>query len=216
MPEEITLLLITAATIGVVHTLIGPDHYIPFVALARARGWSPMQAVRWTLVCGVGHVLGSVALGMIGIAAGLGVASIEAIEGTRGELASWMLMTFGTLYMAWGIHRALRRHAHDHHGDTGEWAHRTTTGWVLFVLFVLGPCEALIPVLMYPAATAGLAEVALVTGVFAIATILTMSGAVALCLTGVRAVNFAPLERYGHALAGAAILACGLAIQLGL
>jgi len=212
MGTEFGLLLVTAASIGVVHTILGPDHYIPFVALARARGWSPARALRWTLFCGAGHVLGSMALGVIGIALGLGVSRLEAIEGTRGELASWLLITLGTLYMVWGVHQAMRAHAHHRHGHT-HGVNRTATAWVLFIVFVLGPCEALIPVLMYPAATAGAFEVAAVTGVFALATVLTMSLAVMLCLVGVRMVAFGPFERYAHAVAGATILACGLGIQ---
>jgi nickel/cobalt exporter len=215
MGTEFGILLLTAATIGVVHTILGPDHYVPFIALAKARGWSPARALRWTLFCGVGHVLGSMALGVIGIAMGLGVSHIEAIEGTRGELAAWLLITLGTLYMVWGIHQAMRAHAHDHHGHSHA-VSRTTTAWVLFIIFVLGPCEALIPVLMYPAATAGAFEIAAVTGVFAIATVLTMSFAVVLGLVGIRRLAISRFERYAHALAGATILACGLAIQLGL
>jgi len=215
MDTEFGILLVTAATIGVVHTILGPDHYIPFVALARARGWSAGRALRWTLFCGVGHVLGSMALGVIGIALGLGVSHIEAIEGTRGELAAWLLITLGTLYMVWGIHQAMRAHAHHHHNHSHS-VNRTTTAWVLFIIFVLGPCEALIPVLMYPAATAGVFEVAAVTGVFAIATVLTMSFAVVLGLVGMQRLAIGRLERFAHALAGATILACGLAIQLGL
>ena len=40
MNQESTLLLWTAASIGFVHTLLGPDHYLPFVAMSRAGGWS--------------------------------------------------------------------------------------------------------------------------------------------------------------------------------
>jgi len=217
MPTELAVLLVTAATIGVVHTLLGPDHYVPFIALARARGWSLGRTLRWTLVCGVGHVLGSVALGVIGIALGLGVSHIEAIESTRGELAAWLLITLGTLYMAWGLHQAMRHHAHHHHGPHAHHLRRTTTGWVLFIVFVLGPCEALIPVLMYPAATAGVFEMALVTAVFAAATLLTMSAVVTLSLAGMELLAFSQMERYAHAIAGATILACGLGIRfLGL
>ena len=35
-----TALLSTAAILGIVHTILGPDHYVPFVAMGRARGWS--------------------------------------------------------------------------------------------------------------------------------------------------------------------------------
>lgn len=221
MTAELTVLLITAATIGVVHTLLGPDHYVPFIALARARGWSVARTLRWTLFCGVGHVLGSISLGLLGVAFGIGVSRLEAIESTRGEIAAWLLITLGTLYLAWGLHRATRHHA------TASKCHPTLaastrqqrgmTAWVLFLVFVLGPCEALIPVLMYPAATAGLFEVALVTGVFAVATVLTMSLAVGVGLAGVRNVAFGGIERFGHAIAGATILACGLGLRfLGL
>ncbi|MGD8331327.1 MAG: sulfite exporter TauE/SafE family protein [Acidobacteriota bacterium] len=217
MPTELAVLLVTAATIGVVHTLLGPDHYVPFIALARARSWSLGHTLRWTLVCGVGHVLGSVALGVIGVALGLGVSHIEAIESTRGELAAWLLITLGTLYMAWGIHQAMRQHAHHHHGPHVHHLRRTTTGWVLFIVFVLGPCEALIPVLMYPAATAGMFEMALVTAVFAAATLLTMCAVVTFGLAGMQLLAFSQMERYAHAIAGATILACGLGIRfLGL
>ena len=29
-PDELVILALTAATVGVVHTLLGPDHYVPF------------------------------------------------------------------------------------------------------------------------------------------------------------------------------------------
>jgi hypothetical protein len=85
---------------------------------------------------------------------------------------------------------------------------------MLFVVFVLGPCEALIPVLMYPAAVHGVAATVLVTVVFAIATIATMAAAVVVGLRGLALVEVSRLERYRHALAGAAILLCGVGIRM--
>ena len=35
----------TAAMIGVVHTLTGPDHYVPFVAMSRVGGWSLLRTL---------------------------------------------------------------------------------------------------------------------------------------------------------------------------
>jgi len=40
MGVELILILGSAAFIGFIHTLLGPDHYVPFVALARSRNWS--------------------------------------------------------------------------------------------------------------------------------------------------------------------------------
>lgn len=37
MTQELGILLITAVSIGFFHTLLGPDHYVPFIAMAKAR-----------------------------------------------------------------------------------------------------------------------------------------------------------------------------------
>ena len=63
MDQSILLLMWTAATIGFIHTLAGPDHYLPFVMMARARQWSQRKTLWITLLCGIGHVLSSVVLG---------------------------------------------------------------------------------------------------------------------------------------------------------
>ena len=92
------------------------------------------------------------------------------------------------------------------------------TPWVLFTIFVFGPCEPLIPVLMYPAANASLLGVIMVALIFAAATIGTMCAVVvaAMASLGTLARPMARLERYGHALAGFVILLCGAAMKLGL
>ena len=38
--KELTVLLISAASIGFFHTLFGPDHYLPFIVMGKARKWS--------------------------------------------------------------------------------------------------------------------------------------------------------------------------------
>ncbi len=93
---------------------------------------------------------------------------------------------------------------------------RNLTPWVLFIIFVFGPCEPLIPILMYPAAAESLWAVFMIAAVFGLVTIATMMGVV---LTSTFLIDLLPsrgLDRYSHALAGAAIFLCGLAIHLGL
>jgi hypothetical protein len=51
-----------------------------------------------------------------------------------------------------------------------------------------------------------------VTTVFGLVTVLTMLAAVFLSIKGLEKLRFKGFERYAHALAGGAILACGLAI----
>jgi sulfite exporter TauE/SafE len=239
MNSELALLLGTAATIGVVHTLLGPDHYLPFIAMSRALRWSAARTAWITLVCGLGHVLGSVALGFLGIGLGLALTRLEFWESYRGDLAAWLLIAFGLAYGVWGLRRAARNRPHEHvhvhedgiahshaHTHLEEHSHahesnepgiRRVTPWVLFTIFVFGPCEPLIPVLMYPAAKHSALGVVLVTAVFSAVTIGTMLAIVLGMRAGLMRVSLAPFERYMHAFAGAAILVCGLAIQfLGL
>ena len=77
----IAALALTAGSIGFIHTLMGPDHYLPFVAIAKARSWRLGRTLLFTVICGLGHVLGSVVLGVVGICAGLAVTQMEAFEG---------------------------------------------------------------------------------------------------------------------------------------
>ena len=236
MTTEIAILCGTAASIGFLHTLFGPDHYLPFIVMNRARKWSAVKTAWITFACGLGHVLSSVVLGLIGIAFGIAVMKLEMFEAFRGNLAAWALIGFGFAYAGWGIHRGIRNrphthlhleedgapvHSHDHHGEHTH-SHEPTpkkslTPWVLFTIFVLGPCEPLIPLLMYPAAKESLAGTILVASVFSAVTIGTMMAVVMAASWGVSFARFGKLERWTHAFAGGAICLSGLAIQfLGL
>jgi nickel/cobalt transporter (NicO) family protein len=231
---EITVLAGTAASLGLIHTLLGPDHYVPFIAMSRARRWSLPKTLVITFLCGLGHILSSVALGFLGIALGITLTRLEGIESWRGSLAAWLLIGFGLAYFVWGLHRAQKQksHAHPHlHSDSGEHHHAHThqdehfhlhgrgkgpsiTPWVLFTIFVFGPCEPLIPLLMYPAAKHNLWGVGLVTLAFGLTTILTMLVLITLSAWGLSFLPLGRMERYAHALAGAMILISGLSVQL--
>ncbi len=234
MTQGLLLLVATAAAVGFVHSVLGPDHYLPFIVMSKAGRWSLRKTTAITLLCGLGHVLGSLVLGILGIALGATVTSLLGIEAIRGELAAWALIAFGLGYGVWGLRQALRNrpHTHSHTHESGtshshvhihqnEHTHvhgstESMTPWVLFTVFVLGPCEPAIPLLM-AAAQIGLGSLLLVTGTFGAVTIATMLGVVLLSLRGLALLPIQSLSRYMHALAGGTILLSGLAIQfLGL
>lgn len=251
MTADLELLILTAASIGCIHTLLGPDHYVPFVAMSAARRWSTARTLWITSLCGAGHVAGSVVIGMIGTAVGVSLEKLEWVEGLRGDWAAWALTAFGLAYLVWGLKQAARSQPHSHghyHGDgtfhTHEHGHhgphlhphlrftpvvespanrlapapattRPTTSitpWALFVVFILGPCEPLIPVLMYPASKHSVAGTAAVVLAFAGATIATMLTVVHFAMRGIARLPLATAGRYTHALAGAALSLCGLGI----
>ena len=238
MNQEVMLIAGTAAGIGFVHTLLGPDHYLPFIVISRARRWRLSKTLFVSFLCGLGHVLSSVVLGLLGIALGVGVFKLENIEAFRGGVAAWLLIGFGFAYFLWGIRRAIKNKPHIHvhlHADGAEHDHRhhhgdehahvhdqaarktNLTPWILFTIFVFGPCEPLIPMIMYPAAKHSTSGVILVAAAFGFVTIITMLAVIALSAWGISFVKLGRLERYAHALAGAMIFFSGLSVQfLGL
>ncbi len=147
------------------------------------------------------------------------------------------MIAFGLVYFVWGMRRAWQHRPHEHvhvhadgqahihpHVHTEEHAHLhegSSTGhltpWVLFTIFVLGPCEPLIPILMYPVAKENLWGMVLVAAVFGASTILTMLAIVLASSWGLNRLPLRRMERFTHALAGGSICLCGAAIQfLGL
>jgi ABC-type nickel/cobalt efflux system permease component RcnA len=235
MSSQLIALMGTAAGLGFIHTLIGPDHYLPFIVISKARGWSRGKTAVVTFLCGLGHVASSVVLGMVGIAAGLSLEWLVSTESNRGDIAAWLLTAFGLLYCIWGLRQAwlnrphTHRHAHlagsehEHeHTHSSNHAHphdqgkKNLTPWILFTIFVFGPCEPLIPLLMFPAAAESFWGVAAVAIVFSIVTIAMMMTIVLAGTFGLSFMKFKRFERFSHALAGGLILMCGLAIHMGL
>ncbi len=247
MTAEVSVLMLTAFSVGFIHTILGPVHYIPFVAMARSNQWSPRRTFWVTSLCGCGHIVGSVVIGIIGIFLGTLVFQIESVESFRGDIAAWMLIGFGLAYLAWGIVKAVRdiphthmhshidgtvhshlhkhdiEHRHLHDGvevsepfDTAITPRNSFTPWLLFLIFAFGPCEVLIPLLMYPAAEANTLAIVGVVFAFSIATVATMVTSVMLMVYGLSFLKAPNLHRYSHALAGLAVLVCGVCVKFGL
>jgi nickel/cobalt transporter (NicO) family protein len=98
------LLIVAVGVVGVLHTMV-PDHWAPIALMARQRGWSRARTARAALGAGTGHVVTTLALGLIVWVAGLAVAAkfghwIEIIS-------SVALITFG-LWIAYSGWREMR------------------------------------------------------------------------------------------------------------
>ena len=237
MEESLLILLISAASIGFFHTLLGPDHYLPFILLSKSRGWTTVKTMFVTVLCGLGHVGGSIVLGLLGIFFGWSLNNIVIFESSRGNIAAWLLIIFGGIYLVWGLFKAYQNKPHTHwhrhmdgsvhkhlHDHSGEHKHiheyakgKSITPWILFIIFVFGPCEPLIPILIFPASEGSLIGLILVITAFSLSTILTMTGIVYISVSGLKLVQLGKLERFSHAIAGAFIFLSGIGIQfLGL
>ena len=241
---SVLTLVITAASLGFLHTIMGPDHYLPFVMMAKAQGWSKMKTLVITFFCGLGHVGSSVIIGIILAIVGMAAASWGEsrwahFHEMRGSIAAWLLMGLGGAYFVWGVVQAIRNkkhahvhmhedgevhvHEHDHSSDHmhvhagGEQGVKKVAPWILFTIFVFGPCESLIPLMLGAWAVSKSTGVILVSVAFSVTTIITILAATFILLGGFNLVPLGKMERYTHALAGFSIVACGAAIQfLGL
>ena len=250
MPDAVqttTALLWAAASLAVVHTLIGIDHSLPLAALGRARGWALGRTLLVTGVCGTGHVASSIVIGAAGVGLGAATDSLLRIESARGELAAALLLGFGLAYTAWALWPRRRRgggegaqatvgvqgaHAaadarrggeggpvpagtepdagRGERGDT-----RSLTAWALFVVFVLGPCEPLIVLMVVPGLAGDWLAAAAVAAVFGLLTVGVMLAAVAAAWYGLgrlRRPGLHPGDRLAHAAAGLVVMASGAAV----
>ena len=226
MQNELQILVLAAITISFLHTITGPDHYLPFIALSKSRRWSFSKTLWWTVICGCGHVWTSVLLGLGGAAIGWSLSKISWLESVRGGLAAWTLLGFGFIYCLWGLIKAKQERQHKHfdiyedgsiyvfehkHGEAVMPKERhKVTPWVMFIIFLLGPCEPMIPLLYFPAAKNSLQGMILLIIVYTFFTLATMVLMVAMGYYGVSFFRTNKLERYMHALGGATIFICGL------
>jgi putative Mn2+ efflux pump MntP len=211
-------LVAAAVSIGSLHTL-APDHWVPFTALAHAQRWSARRTALITAACGLGHVTGSVALGLLSVF--LGVELLQHF-GQRLESASGLLLIgFGVAYAVWGLRRSVRarrharghHHSHSHHHGLGH-NPSSLSPWALFLVFSADPCVAVIP-LIFAAAPLGWPTTLSVIVAYEVATIGTMVALVLPTRAAATVARGAWVDRHGDALAGAVVALVGMAV-LGL
>lgn len=215
-------LMLTAGTVGALHSL-GPDHWVPFAALARARNWTPMRTARLAMVCGAGHVTVSAILGILAVT--IGRETVEAFGTSLHDSAPLMLIGFGFAYMTlalWRISRQKLMHhvdhlegtPHDHgHGHRHHDHGKKLTEWGLFVLFCCDPCIALIPMIV-AASTGGWSAIGAVVLVYELTTIAAIVVLVQAAHAGARRLRLAWIDRYGDAVAGGVIVLLGAVVTV--
>jgi hypothetical protein len=192
-----------------------PDHWAPITLLARQRGWTRLQTARAAFGAGTGHVLSTLALGLIVWLAGIAVAAkfghwIEIIS-------SGLLIGFG-LWVAFTGWRQMRgeqahehAHAHSHaHDDHDAHDHHKSGGMALMLILGSSPMVEGLPA-FFAAGKFGWGLIVVMSLVFAASTILTYVGLCVASLAGLENVKLGPLEHYGEVLSGLFIAAVGVA-----
>lgn len=180
----------------------------------------------WVTVCGCGHVWSSVLLGLGGATLGWSLSNISWVENIRGGLAGWAMLVFGLIYFLWGLQRAWKNMPHKHFdtyedGNMYVYEHRhgqmpmpakrhKVTPWVMFIIFLLGPCEPMIPLLFVPAAEKSWFTMLMLITLYTLFTLLTMLLMVVLGYYGLSLFKTNRLEKYIHALGGFTLFISGV------
>lgn len=230
MTSTAFLLFLSSCSTAVIHALI-PDHWLPFVLMARAQGWSERRAAALTGLAGVLHVLVTVVAG--GLTILVGSASIHSLAQRSGHslgfVGGFLLAVFGVAY---GIFRHLREarvhsaagpervdqsadggHVHVHGHLLERWFHGALTAGALVLVIGISPCALLVPIL-FAASAAGLGAVLAAALGFGLCTIGTMVGVTVVAMRGMRRIELPFFTRYGDLISGALVGAVGLLLML--
>lgn len=212
--ETLPLILLAAST-GIIHTLMGPDHYLPFIALAKARSWSRKTTLWVTSLCGLGHILSSVVIGYLALGLRVSLGSLHIIDSYRSDLAAWALIALGAAYFVWGLKRLYRRNEGSY--DFSDGGKFNPILWALFIIFVVGPCEPLFFLMTYPSLVQDPSAVLLLVGVFGVTTVMTMLAVVMAASFGLGFLRGGRVAKFAPAISGIVIMLCGAGIKfLGL
>lgn len=221
-----TFLTLAASGLAVafIHAAI-PTHWLPFVVVARAQGWSRGRALAMVTLCSGGHVLMTTLLGVL--LAWFGLRINERWGDFYPYVAGGALIVLGLLiwfrhWRGWthGHSELIEGHCHHDHGHSHGHApipplpRARTSDWAavgsLFAMLTFSPCEGFLPVYL-SAVQFGWGGVTLLSLVLAAGTWAAMLIFTWLTLLGVEKARFRWLERCEAPVLGSLLVLCGVA-----
>jgi nickel/cobalt exporter len=199
-------ILATGLLVAFLHAAL-PTHWLPFVLVARGQGWGAGKTLSVAAGAGVGHVLSTMALGLL--LTGAGIAMEKEFGGLSPWLVSALLIGLGLFYL---IRQALRR-PHHHAAKPRLFTSDRAAIAALFTLVTLSPCEAFLPVYV-SGVRYGWLGFLLLSLVLTAATIAGMVLFTGVSLLGARRLPLGLLERYEAGILGTALCALGVGILI--
>ncbi len=235
MTQTTYLLIATAGATALFHTLI-PDHWLPFVLVARSQNWTLRKTFLTTLISALFHVALSLGLGILALY--LGREFILAV-GERLELiAGWALAFFGAVYTLYFLvgggqhqHYFPGHGEHHPHEDYQTKDNQVSEGpskphilsrhlgnrpWgaiALAAVVGLNPCVLAIPLVFATIAEDGWALLG-VSLAFAATSVIVLVGASVLAYSGLKHLRLTFLNKYGEVISGLLITLVGLTMIL--
>jgi hypothetical protein len=221
----------TGLTVAFIHAAI-PTHWLPFVLVARARGWSRAKAVGVAIFAGLGHVALTSLLGLA--IAWFGFELDEHFGHAFTKVAGGVLLgvSFFYFWRQWrgkgilhhhtpgGHHEPSARCGHEHghshleaelEGSAlvskrkGDWV--AITG--LFVMVTMSPCEGFLPIYL-SGVKFGWTGFFVLSGILAVGTLGGMLLFTWLTLIGLQKVELKRIEHWEAAMLGVVFMTLGV------
>jgi nickel/cobalt transporter (NicO) family protein len=200
-------LTVTGFSVAFLHAAI-PTHWLPFVVIGRARGWSQRRTLGAVALAGGGHIVATTALGI-----GLAWFGFE-LEERFHVIFHWaiaaVLVGLGLWLAFRAPHGAACRHCQGHPEKLVPDATDTAALWGLFLTLTLSPCELFLPVYL-TAVPYGWPGIAWLSAVLALATLGGMLTLTWLTLRGVERLRWRWLTRLDERVIGALLCLLGVA-----
>jgi ABC-type nickel/cobalt efflux system permease component RcnA len=236
-------IVVTGFTVAFLHAAI-PTHWLPFVVAARAQHWNKPKTLAITGVAGAGHVIFTIALGVLVVWGGMAINS--RIGKVFPLIAGGALIVLGLFYLVRQIrgkghshlfgshshhdhehdshehHMHSHAHAHEHEHDDDmtmieqRWSHRRSDWVVIAGLFALLTFSPCEAFLpvFLIGAKYGWAGFALLAAILAIATVAGMVVFTWITLAGVEKLKLSTLEKFESGVLGGVLCLLGLLIIL--
>ena len=202
-PAFLLTLSATGLSIAALHAAI-PTHWLPFVLIGRARGWSRRRTLAAVALAGGGHILATTALGVA--LARFGREINERFDTAFHWVVAALLVGLG----AWLAFRAPHGQGCDHCEGRKLIPEPTDRAalWGLFLTLTLSPCELFLPVYL-TAAPYGWPGIAWLSAVLAVGTLGGMLTLTWLTLHGAARLRW--LDRLDRRVLGALLALLGVA-----
>lgn len=210
MAGPLILMLATGFAVAFFHAAL-PTHWLPFVLVGRAQGWSTPRTLVVTALAGAAHVLVTLALGAVVAVAGVTLTRFTG-EGAR-WVAAGLLFALGVWYLARHCATAQRLAGPNAvvAGEGRRYGSDAAAIGALVLMLTLSPCEAFLPVFL-SAAPYGVAAFLLLCLTFTLATAAGMTVFTTAFAFGWERLKLQALERYDRLILGAALCLLGVAV----
>lgn len=199
-------LIIATFGVALLHAAM-PNHWMPFVLVGKAQGWSITRTLTITGTASLGHSVITCVIGFV--VALMGAQISRYVESRIGYLTGIILIILGVAYLA--LSRWHRVRPHTHEGHSTRYLSDKAAAASLFSMLCFSPCEAALPIFL--AASAMSWGILLTMAIIlTTSTLFGMLALTALAYRGMQRLKFESLERYEKELVGAILIFIGIMV----